>query len=193
MVLVASGSPGEGKSTISLNLAIAFAQMNEKVLLVEIDMRRPVLQKRLRLTEVGGLSQLLSTSEPSAQETTLPAISNLALIAGGPVPPYPSELLSSHRFGQLIDGWKRDYDVVVIDSPPVLPVTDVQSVAGYADTILLLARAGITTRASLQRSYNMLLPHGKLHSIGVLLNAVGIRSSAYYEYYGYKQSGYYRQ
>lgn len=193
VVLVASGSPGEGKSTISLNLAIAFAQMNQKVLLVEIDMRRPVLQKRLRLTQVGGLSQLLSGSESVAEQTTLPDMANLSLIAGGPVPPYPSELLSSDKFGQLIEDWKREYDIVVIDSPPVLPVTDVQSVAGHADAILLLARAGLTTRASLRRSYNMLLPHAKPSSIGVLLNAVAVKSSAYYEYYGYKQSGYYRQ
>jgi capsular exopolysaccharide synthesis family protein len=193
VVLVASGSPGEGKSTVSLNLAVAFAQMNQKVLLVEIDMRRPVLQKRLRLTEGGGLSQLLSGSEPAIEQTTLPDVGNLSLIAGGPVPPYPSELLSSDKFGQLIEGWKRDYDIIVIDSPPVLPVTDVQSVAGYADAILLLARSGFTTRGSLQRAYNMLLPHVKPSSIGVLLNAVAIKSSAYYEYYGYKQSGYYRQ
>jgi capsular exopolysaccharide synthesis family protein len=193
VVLVASGGPGEGKSTISLNLAAAFAQLNQRVLLVEIDMRRPVLQKRLQLTEVSGLSQLLSGAEPVPQEATLPQIANLALIGGGPVPPYPSELLSSDRFGQLIDEWKREYDVVVIDSPPVLPVSDVQSAAGYADAILLLARSGLTTRSSLQRAYSMLLPHAKPHAIGVLLNAVATKSSAYYEYYGYKQSGYYRQ
>ena len=188
VLLVSSASPGEGKSTLSLSLAISLSQYEKKVLLVEADMRRPVLCRRLGLQRTDGLSVLLSDRE--APTAILPAANNpnLYLLPAGPTPPYPAELLGSPRMQTLMDEWRAEFDFIVIDSPPVLPVTDAQLLEEMADATVLLARVGFTTRAALERAYKLLLTHRKDQArpaIGVLLNFVARRSSAYYGYYGY--------
>ncbi|HEY0797053.1 MAG TPA: polysaccharide biosynthesis tyrosine autokinase [Acidisarcina sp.] len=190
VLLVASARPGEGKSTLAVNLAVAFAQTGQKVLLVETDMRRPVLQRRLGLESSVGLSRLLSGVDAIARPVTMPQVPGLSFIEGGPVPPYPADLLGSPRFGQLIKTWLKDFELIVLDSPPLLPVADVQSIARYANSTLLVARSGFTTRTSLQRTFQILLPHLSSPSMGVVLNAVSTRSQAYHEYYGYRQTRY---
>jgi polysaccharide biosynthesis transport protein len=188
VLLVSSASPGEGKSTLSLSLAISLSQYEKKVLLVEADMRRPVLCRRLGLQRTDGLSVLLSDHE--AATAILPAANNpnLYLLPAGPTPPYPAELLGSPRMHTLMDEWRAEFDFIVVDSPPVLPVTDAQLLEEMADATVLLARVGFTTRAALERAYKLLLMHRKDQArpaIGVLLNFVARRSSAYYGYYGY--------
>jgi polysaccharide biosynthesis transport protein len=188
VLLVSSASPGEGKSTLSLSLAISLSQYEKKVLLVEADMRRPVLCRRLGLQQTDGLSVLLSDRE--AATAILPAENNpnLYLLPAGPTPPYPAELLGSPRMHTLMDEWRSEFDFIVVDSPPVLPVTDAQLLEEMADATVLLARVGFTTRAALERAYKLLLTHRKDQArpaIGVLLNFVARRSSAYYGYYGY--------
>src|SRR3984885_15148842 len=188
VLLMSSPSPGEGKSTLSLNLAISLSQYEKKVLLVEADMRRPVLCRRLGLQQTDGLSVLLSDRE--APTAILPAANNpnLYLLPAGPTPPYPAELLGSPRMHTLMDEWRAEFDFIVVDSPPVLPVTDAQLLEEMADATVLLARVGFTTRAALERAYKLLLMHRKDQArpaIGVLLNFVARRSSAYYGYYGY--------
>ncbi len=188
VLLVSSASPGEGKSTLSLSLAISLSQYEKKVLLVEADMRRPVLCRRLGLQQTDGLSVLLSDRE--APTAILPAANNpnLYLLPAGPTPPYPAELLGSPRMHTLMDEWRSEFDFIVVDSPPVLPVTDAQLLEEMADATVLLARVGFTTRAALERAYKLLLTHRKDQArpaIGVLLNFVARRSSAYYGYYGY--------
>ncbi len=188
VLLVSSASPGEGKSTLSLSLAISLSQYEKKVLLVEADMRRPVLCRRLGLQQTDGLSVLLSDRE--AATAILPAANNpnLYLLPAGPTPPYPAELLGSPRMHTLMDEWRSEFDFIVVDSPPVLPVTDAQLLEEMADATVLLARVGFTTRAALERAYKLLLLHRKDQArpaIGVLLNFVARRSSAYYGYYGY--------
>jgi polysaccharide biosynthesis transport protein len=188
VLLVSSASPGEGKSTVSLNLAACLSQLDKKVLLVEADMRRPVLRRRLGLDGQDGLSVLLSDRDAGTGIHTAPNNPNLHLLPGGPVPPYPSELLGSQRMHTLMEEWREEFDFIVLDSPPVLPVTDAQLLEEMADATVLLARAGITTRAALQRAYKLLLMHRKdpeRPAIGVLLNFVPLRSAAYYGYYGY--------
>jgi polysaccharide biosynthesis transport protein len=103
------------------------------------------------------------------------------------VPPYPAELLGSRRMQMLVEEWRSEFDFVVMDSPPVLPVTDAQLLAELADAIVLMARVGCTTRPALERAYKLLYMHRKdpaTPAIGVLLNFVSLRSSAYYGYYG---------
>lgn len=190
VLLVASARPGEGKSTLAVNLAVAFAQTGQKVLLVETDMRRPVLQARLGLEPSIGLSQILSGIDSVARPIPLPRVPNLFVIYGGPVPPYPADLLGSARFGQLIKTWLKEFELIVLDSPPLLPVSDAQSIARYANSTLLVARSGVTTRTSLQRAFQILLPHLSSPNMGVVLNAVSTRSHAYHEYYGYRQTRY---
>jgi capsular exopolysaccharide synthesis family protein len=188
VLLVSSASPGEGKSTLALNLAASLSHFDKKVLLVEADMRRPVLRKRLGLDGTDGLSVLLSDSDAMSGMIPVPNNPNLTLLPGGPIPPYPAELLGSHRMHSLMDEWRTEFDFVVVDSPPVLPVVDAQLLEEIADATVLLARVGYTSRAALERAYKLLLMHRKdtaRPAIGVLLNFVSRRSSAHYGYYGY--------
>ncbi len=188
VLLMSSPSPGEGKSTLSLNLAISLSQYEKKVLLVEADMRRPVLRRRLGLEGMDGLSVLLSDREAASGIVPAPNNPNLYFLPAGPTPPYPADLLGSPRMHSLMEEWRAEFDFIVVDSPPVLPVTDAQLLEEMADATVLLARVGFTSRAALGRAYNLLLTHRKdpaRPAIGVLLNFVTRRSSAYYGYYGY--------
>ncbi len=187
VMLVTSSIPGEGKSTLSLNLALALSQYKKKVLLVEADMRRPVLKKRLRLESTGGLSTLLTGQSAPVEPEALPGHPDLYILPAGPPPPYPSELLGAGSLDAIIEDWRQTFDFVVIDSPPILPVTDVQIMLRYADTTVLVARSGTTSRVGLHRAFKLLLPHVKdpaQPGIGVLLNGVSTHSAAYYGYYG---------
>jgi polysaccharide biosynthesis transport protein len=188
VLLVSSASPREGKSTVALNLAASLSQFDKRVLLVEADMRRPVLRRRLGLEGTDGLSSVLSGQEVATGILPVPNSPNLYLLPGGPVPPYPAELLGSQRMHTLMEEWRAEFDFIVLDSPPVLPVTDSQLLAELADAVVLLARVGFTTRPALERAYKLLFMHRKdpaRPAIGVLLNFVSLRSSAYYGYYGY--------
>lgn len=196
VLLMTSASPGEGKSTLALNLAASLAQFDKKVLLVEADMRRPVLSKRLSLGGKEGLSVLLTDPEARVNINALPNHPNLYILPAGPVPPYPAELLGSQHMQSLLEGWRKDFDFVLIDSPPVLPVTDSQLLEGLADATVLIARAGFTPRVALQRAYKLLSMHSKdpgKPTIGVVVNYISLHSAAYYGYYGYyggKKYGY---
>jgi capsular exopolysaccharide synthesis family protein len=189
VLLVTSGSPGEGKTTIASHLAASFAQYNKKVLLLEADMRRPTAGRRLGVPAGGGgLSLLLTSSDAVFEPVHLPELANLEFLPAGPTPPYPSELLGSNRMKVLMDRWRNEYDFVIIDSPPVLPVTDAQILASYADATVLVVRVGATSRVSVRRSYNMLVPHvadPTNPNVGVVLNSISVRSAGYYGYYGY--------
>ena len=185
--LIASGNPGEGKSTLALNLAVALAQYNKKVLLIEADMRRPVLQRRLHLKVTRGLSEVLANQSAAVELESLPDYPNLYVLPAGAPPPYPSELVGAAPLQMLFEEWRKAYDYVVIDSPPVLPVTDVQLLIAQADATVLVVRAGKTTRVGLSRAYRLLTPHVKdpvQPAIGALLNGISTRSAAYYGYYG---------
>jgi len=187
VLLIASGNPGEGKSTLALNLAAALAQYNKKVLLIEADLRRPVLQRRLHLKVTRGLSELLANRSATEEPQALAEYPNLFVLSAGTPPPYPSELLGAAPLQVLFDRWRQLYDFVVIDSPPVLPVTDVQLLIAQADATVLVVRAGRTTRVGLSRAYRLLIPHVKdpvEPAIGALLNGISTRSAAYYGYYG---------
>lgn len=191
--LVTSAGLGEGKSTVATNLAVAFAQTGQRVLLVETDMRRPVLRSRLTLPVDTGLSQLLSDSGAIDAPAALPGVSTLFVVAAGPVPPYPADLLGSARFGELVAAWREEYGILILDSPPLLPVADAQLAGKYADATLLVARSGVTTRTSLQRAYNILLPHLAAAKMGVVFNAVATQSPGYLDYYGYRQTSYFNK
>ena len=187
---VTSSIPGEGKSTTSLNLAASFAQSGKHVLLIEADMRKPVLEKRLQLHSTG-LSRVLANTEGALELAVVPQLPTLSILTAGPVPPLPAELLASTRFHTQIEAWKQEFDYILIDLPPVLPVTDAQIMAPLVDSFLLVVRSESTSRTSLQRAYGLLQPLLKQGTIGIVLNAVDPSSAAHNEYYGYKQTGYY--
>jgi capsular exopolysaccharide synthesis family protein len=190
VILITSAIPWEGKSNLCVNLAASFAQQGKNVLLVEADMRRPRLGQQFGLSSKEGLGTLLSSDSSAGLPATHATIPNLSVLLCGPIPPYPSELLASARMKELMREWRKQYDIVVLDGPPVLPVVDALILCEMADSTIQVARHNLTSRTSLKRAHGLLEAHTD-RSIGVVLNAVSSRSNAYRGYYGYKQSEYY--
>jgi polysaccharide biosynthesis transport protein len=188
VILITSSIPGEGKSTFALNFAVALAQSKRKVLLVDMDLRKGSLQQRLGVTAGSGLSEVLAGLQAEAEINPVQDVENLDFLRAGSTPPNPSELLES-AVGEQIQQWRSQYDVVVIDCAPLLPVTDSLIVHPYADVTLLIARNGLTERSQLQRSYH-LLTDGSQHYVGVVLNCLDPREDSYYGYYGYRKYSY---
>jgi capsular exopolysaccharide synthesis family protein len=199
IILVTSGSENEGKSTVSLNLAASLAQRDKRVLLIEADLRRPVLRARLNQKGNTGLSNLLADQIASFDAVSMDIYPNVRLVPSGPVPPFPAELLGAERMVKLLSEWREQFDFIVIDSPPILPVSDAYSLSALADATVLVTRVGQTSRVALQRAYGTLLQYAKENvtpTIGVVLNSMPIHSAGYYDYYGYygnKKSAYYEE
>jgi capsular exopolysaccharide synthesis family protein len=190
VILVTSAAESEGKTTISLHLAAALARNHSKVLLVEADMRCPTLSRRTLIAGERGLSNLLSGDTDKLEVRPFSELPDLAIIPSGPTPPYPAELLGSTRMKELIEGWSKAYDFVLIDSPSLLAVTDAAVLSTMANITLLVTRHAQSTRKSLARAWQTLRldPDTK---VGVVLNAVSRESAAYEEYFGYYGNSYY--
>jgi capsular exopolysaccharide synthesis family protein len=190
VILITSAAEGEGKTTISLHLAAALVRNNSRVLLVEADMRCPTLSRRLSISDERGLSNLLSGNEENLEVRPFADLVDLAIVPSGPTPPYPAELLGSRRMKDLIDGWSKVFDFVIIDSPSLLAVTDAVVLSRAADITLLVTRHAHSTRKSLERAWQTLHidPDTK---VGVVLNAVNRNSAAYADYFGYYGNSYY--
>jgi capsular exopolysaccharide synthesis family protein len=195
VILVTSSIAAEGKSMLSANLATLLAQQGKKVLLVDGDLRRPMLHKSMDLSNADGLSSFLAghsaTKDPLAVGTAISDIPGLTVLTAGPVPPYPAELLGSEQMRQALAAWRRHFDFILIDGSPVLPVTDSVVLSTQVDFTLLVARYQMTERQSLERSYRLLRAQTDDTKIGIVLNAVRRTSSSYYQYYGYNNSAYY--
>jgi non-specific protein-tyrosine kinase len=181
-ILVTSAGPTEGKSTTVANLAAAMAQAGLKVVAVDADLRRPRLHQMFGLHPQGGLTS--SLLEGSLDGRLQPAqVEGLVVLPAGELPPNPAELLGSRRMRELLELLKGHVDVVVIDSPPVLPVTDAAVLAQGVDGVLLVVDAGQTRRGAAKRAVESLRQVGA-NLVGVVLNAVPThRGDYYYEYY----------
>jgi capsular exopolysaccharide synthesis family protein len=185
VVFVTSAVPGEGKSTFAANFAVSMARTGKRVLLVEADMRRPSLRKYLGRSSALGLSQLLADDTQTVEFQRLPDVPLLDILPVGVLPPLPAELLGSERLKQLLQDWRRTYALIVFDSPPTLPVADTSLIVHLADIVVVMARTGLTTRPSLQRTDKILRQHMGDSPLGVVLNGVKSDSDAYATYYGY--------
>jgi capsular exopolysaccharide synthesis family protein len=191
VILITSSYMNEGKSTVSANLAISFAQRGARVLLLDTDLRRSHLHYAFRLPRsLPGLSNLLSlTDAERVYITPVPDIPSLTMLPAGPKPPNPSEILSSPRMGALIDQWREEYDYVIIDSPPILMVSDALGVASRADDTIMIVRAGLTRKKAITRSFE-LLSRSKIHILGAVINDIDIKIENFYTYssrgYGYR-------
>ncbi len=194
VIVITSSYMNEGKSTISANLAIGFAQRGVRVLLLDTDLRRSHLYLAFRLpSSLPGLSNLLSlTGSQDAYITPVPEIPNLTMLPAGPRPPNPGELLSSKRMAELIDQWREEYDYVIVDSPPILMVSDALEVASRADDTIIVVRAGLTRRKAIARSFE-LLARSKIHVLGAIINDIDLNIENFYTYssrgYGYRYYG----
>ena len=183
--LITSALPGEGKTTTALNCAAALAQQDQRVLLVEADMRRANLETRLRFEGGGGLSALLTDGPSSAVPVRFTSLPTLSVLPAGTRPPNPAELLGSQRMAEQIQEWRSNYDFILVDSPPVLSVTDAVVLSAYCDAVIVVAKSGVTTKPSLTRVRDLFMRSRK-RIAGVIINAFDLKSVDHDLYLGYK-------
>ena len=189
-ILVTSPGPGEGKSTSIANLAITMAQMGSRVLLVDADLRRPILHSIFKIDRRVGLTNVLVGRAASDEAIFETEIENLYLMPCGTLPPNPSELLGSDSMKRLLHELKQKYDVILFDTPPVIAVTDAAVLASKVDGVILVVKSGQTDREAAFRA-SVLLKNVKTRLLGALLNGVRIESmyGSYYYYYHYYYYG----
>ena len=194
VILVTSPLPQEGKTTTSINLAIALAQRGERVLLADADLRRPGIHKALRLPNISGLSTLITGGEGSEDPIVSTQVPNLFVLTAGPHPPQPAELLSSALMKSHLARWRQEFDHIIIDTPPALSVTDAVLLSVEADSVVLVLRSGRTTKAALRRVRD-LLSHVNARVTGIVVNAFDLHSgtSAYNNYDSKYYSRYYEE
>jgi capsular exopolysaccharide synthesis family protein len=184
-MLFTSATPSEGKTTTATNLAAVMAQGESRVLLVDADLRRPSIHHRFGLTSKIGLSTLLAgTSRLEDSVQHIPELPNLDILPSGPVPPFPTEMLGSEAMRQLMEKFAQTYNYIVIDSPPILSVTDAVMLGRMVDAVVLVVRHGKANRNVLRRTRDLLVRSGAPLA-GLVLNAVDLKSPEYYGYYGY--------
>ena len=183
VLLVTSPNAGDGKSTTAANLAVTMASAGKRVVLVDGDLRKPSLHRVFSLENKVGLTSALLSGNGARSCIQSSGFDNLLVLASGPLPPNPSELLSSPRMRDLVEALRREADVVVMDSPPALLVTDATLLAALADGTILVAEAGRTRSAALRQAVDG-LSRATDRLLGVVLNKTGRRgATAYHHYY----------
>jgi capsular exopolysaccharide synthesis family protein len=195
VILVTSALPREGKTTAAVNLAVTLAQLGDRTLLIDADLRKPGVTRALSLPEgkYAGLSSYLAgVSSMDLVTVPHPVIPNLCVVPTGPIPPNPADLLSSARMHQGINDLRSEYKFIVVDSPPVMAATDAVILSVLVDGVLLVVRSGETPKEAFTRTRD-LLGGVKCRMLGVLLNAVDSSAPDYYysyRYYPYSYGGY---
>ena len=193
-ILITSGQPGEGKTTTVVNTAISLAQMGASVLIIDCDLRRPTTHKVLGVDHAQGLSTYLSREVPLDQLIQKLPIANLSLLPCGPVPPNPAELIISEKMKDMLHELAGRYDHILIDSPPLINVTDPVILSTMVDGVILVVHGGKSTRDVVRRARQELSTVGA-KIFGVVLNNVDLRRDGYDNYYyhryysGYGQEG----
>ena len=186
-VAVTSPGPGEGKSTTATNLALTLSLSGHRTILIDGDLRRPQTHRAFGIVQDPGLTDVL-VGAVDPREAIRPGVSErLDLLPAGSTPPNPSELLGSERMGSLISELRQQYDYIIIDTPPVLPVTDAVVVASGADATILVVRSGDTEERTAQRALEQLERVGA-RIAGAVLNGITSKRESYYSYYNYRSS-----
>src|SRR5438552_2358680 len=199
-ILVTSAITGEGKTTTSVNLAIILARQGRRVLLVDSDLRRPSIHKIMRVAATDGLSTVLRirqnlqtratlASTPEGVIHRIPGIPKLSVMPAGPMDTEPAELIASDAMQDLLHEWNLQFDHVIIDSPPVLVVSDAVRLSVDADSVILVVRSGYTPQDAFARAQEVLMQVNAA-VMGVVLNAADLASPelSYYSQYGYYSS-----
>lgn len=193
VVAITSCTPNEGKSSVSLNLAISLAEAGKKVLLIDADLRKSVLIGRLEVSEeVKGLSHYLSKQEKLANVICVTDIPRFHMICAGAVPPNPAELLGGRYFKELIRTVREVYDYIIVDTPPLGSVIDGAIIAEECDGAILVIESGVISYRFAQEVKNQ-LNKSNCPILGAVLNKVDIRRRNHNKYYNkyYKQYGSY--
>ena len=185
VLLVTSPLGGDGKTTISYNIAVAFAQHGRRVLVVDADMRKPSMHTFFRARKAPGLSEVLTGGVQFA-DAMIPhkSLDNLFLLPAGTTPPNPADLLHSRRFDATLEEMKRQFDMIIIDSPPVLMVTDPVILSTKTDGTIIVVRSQKSTRPVLKRAVGV-LSHSRGRKLGFVVNGMDTKSVEYYYSYGY--------
>lgn len=190
-IAVTSATPGEGKSFTACNLAIAMAQGGKRVILVDTDLRKPTVHKVFGVPNDIGFTNLVvgATMDVASAIKPAPGVENLSLITSGPLPPNPSELLSSHHAGELMAQLASQSDIVIYDTPPAAAVTDPVIIATRVDAVLLVINAGVTRRDMVVRAKQALENVGTAVVLPILNRVAAREMQGYYYYYSYYGSG----
>lgn len=182
-IMFTSAGPGEGKSTIAANVAVALAQAGKKVIMLDCDLRKPVQHKNFG-KQNKGITNILVEGLDAAELIQETHIENLYLLPSGPTPPNPSELLSTCKMVEIIEGLKNQADYVIVDAPPVIAVTDACVLASKVDGINLVVCAGLIRPEMAQKAKELLLKANG-HLLGVTINRIDIEAEHMYYYYYY--------
>jgi capsular exopolysaccharide synthesis family protein len=191
-VVVTSTAPGEGKTIVAANLAVALAQAGQRVLLIDADMRKPRIHAVFMKPQAPGLSNVLVGNAKTSESVRQTNVAGLWILPAGINPPDPAELLGSRRFKDFLASLEPHFDWVIVDTPPVMAVTDSSIVGHLATGVLFVVGAEMTSRHVAQRALEQ-LEQARAKFIGVVLNRVDLTHNAYYysEYYRREYSDYY--
>jgi polysaccharide biosynthesis transport protein len=192
-IVVTSTGPGEGKSLVASNLAISLSQAGQRVVLIDADMRKPRAHDIFELAQEPGLSNLLVGNARASDTVRKSSVPGLWVLAAGRTPPNPAELVGSQRFRDFLDSLKDHFDWVIIDSPPVMAVTDAALLAHDVSGVLFVVGAEMTTRQAAKRAVDQ-LEQVQARFVGAVLNRVDLERNAYYysQYYRREYSEYYQ-
>lgn len=180
-MVVTSSGPGEGKSTVSSNLSAVLSQGDNKILLIDCDMRKPKIHKIFNLSNEIGLTNLL-LGEINFENAVVKIDKNLFVLPCGTRPPNPAEIIASSKMQNFIESLKEQFDYIIIDTPPILMVTDAQILSKYADGTLLVISSGEADKNAAIKSKELLLKvDAKI--LGVILNKIDTSRKGYYGYY----------
>lgn len=184
-IMITSAGPGEGKSTTAANVAVTMAQQGKNVLLIDADLRKPTMQYTFRLSNTEGLTTLLTKQSTFEDTVRKSEVEHLFLLTSGPIPPNPAELLSSPAMGSFMKHALTLFDIVILDTPPVLAVADAQILANICDGTVIVTRSGVTEKEAAVKARD-LLKKAKARLLGVVLNGrpMSKSDSHYYYYYG---------
>lgn len=185
-LVITSAAPSAGKSTTAANIAVAYAQAGKKVLLIDGDLRKPTVHYTFEIKNVFGLSNLITDQIGIDKAVQNTQVDNLSILASGPIPPNPSELLGSKRFKELIESFEQYFDMIIIDTPPVLAVTDAVIMSTIADGTILVTNVETNNKQHLIKAKEV-LQKSDANILGIVLNNVEKSSKDdyyYYEYYG---------
>ena len=193
-LVITSTGPGEGKTTVACNLAIGFAQAGQRVLLIDADMRRPRVHDVFARRQEPGLSNVMVGNAKASQSVYKTGVPGLWLLAAGHLPPNPAELLGSQRFRDFVMSLKEHFDLILIDSPPVMAVTDAVIAAHAANGVVFVVGSEMTSRQAARAAVEH-LEQGRVHFVGAILNRVDLDRNSYYysNYYRHEYGAYYRQ